>query len=253
MGRDTDPRTTGDAGGPAAPLTGIFDLSDVPQTEVRFDRFLDEVCASLGFDYAAYAGINPIDRSVHGYVNYPSSWQRHYHESGLHRVDPTLQMARRSIAPVDWRRLREHDNFRTVFAHAQDFGIGDLGVTIPVRGPYGDVGMLSVTRKGSVREWEGLIRSAIGELQSAAVHLHDAAMRSDALSGILRRPMLSRREVEILQWVAAGKSQQDVADILGIAQRTVEVHLASARDKLGALNTPQAAARAVSLGLIYPL
>ena len=64
--------------------------------------------------------------------------------------------------------------------------------------------------------------------------------------------MLSSREIEILQWVAAGKSQQDVADILGIAQRTVEVHLASGRDKLAALNTPQAVARAVGLGLIHP-
>lgn len=238
---------------PAEPLTGIFDLSHVSQTEVQFDRFLDEVCSRLGFDYAAYAGINPLDRSVHGYVNYPATWQKHYHEAGLHRVDPTLQMARRSIAPVDWRRLRRHDNFRTVFSNAHDFGIGDLGLTIPVRGPYGDVGMLSVTRKVAIAEWDDLVRRAIGDLQSAAVRLHDAAMGSDALAGILRRPMLSSREVEILQWVSAGKSQQDVSDILGIAQRTVEVHLASARDKLGALNTPQAAARAVSLGLIYPI
>lgn len=112
--------------------------------------------------------------------------------------------------------------------------------------------MLSVTRNCSVREWDGRLRQSMGELQSAAVHLHDAAMQSDALSHILRRPMLSSRETEILQWIAAGKSQLDVAAILGIAQRTVEVHLSSARDKLGALNTPQAVARAVALGLIYP-
>jgi RNA polymerase sigma factor (sigma-70 family) len=77
-------------------------------------------------------------------------------------------------------------------------------------------------------------------------------MRSDTLSQILRRPQLSSRETEILQWIAAGKSQQDVADILGISQRTVEVHLSSGREKLGALNTPQAVARAVALGIIYP-
>ncbi len=238
--------------GPSTPLAGIVDLATVPQQEVRFGDFLDHVCDRLGFDYAAYAGINPVDRSVHGYVNYPNAWKKHYHDTGLHRLDPTLLIASRSIAPVDWRHARNHANFRNVFSDAHDFGIGDLGVTIPIRGPYGDVGMLSVTRDCDVREWEGLMRQAMGELQSVAVHLHDAAMGSDALSRILRRPMLSSRETEILQWVAAGKSQQDVADILGIAQRTVEVHLASGRDKLGALNTPQAVARAVSLGLIYP-
>lgn len=239
-------------GGPSPPLTGLFDLATVPQAEVRFGDFLDHLCASLGFDYAAYIGINPVDRSVHVYVNYPEAWKTHYEKAGLHRLDPTLLMASRSIAPLDWRRVRDHANFRSVFDDARSFGIGELGVTIPVRGPYGDVGMISVTRDCDVREWEGLVRRAMSELQSVAVHLHDAAMRSDALGRILRRPMLSSRETEILQWVAAGKSQQDVADILGIAQRTVEVHLASGRDKLGALNTPQAVARAVSLGLIYP-
>lgn len=244
------PRAKKEAPGP--PSRNIVDLSVAPQTKVRFGEFLDQVCGRLGFDYAAYAGTNPVDGSVHVYVNYPEPWKNHYRDFGLHRLDPTLLMASRSIAPVDWQRVRGHANFPRVFRDAHDFGIGDLGVTIPVRGPYGDVGMLSVTRNCSQREWDGLIGHAMGELQSSAVHLHDAAMRSDALSPILRRPMLSTREAEILQWVAAGKSQQDVADILGIAQRTVEVHLASGRDKLGALNTPQAVARAVALGLIYP-
>lgn len=237
---------------PSPPLTGIFDLATVPQAEVRFGDFLDQICERLGFDYAAYAGTNPIDGSVHVYVNYPDAWKSHYRDLGFHRLDPTLLMASRSIAPVDWRRVQDHANFRSVFYDAHDFGIGKLGITIPTRGPYGDVGMLSVTRDCNVDEWERLMRRAIGELHSAAVHLHDAAMHSDALAHILRRPMLSRREIEILQWVAAGKSQQDVADILGIVQRTVEVHLASGRDKLGAVNTPQAVARAVALGLIYP-
>jgi DNA-binding CsgD family transcriptional regulator len=69
----------------------------------------------------------------------------------------------------------------------------------------------------------------------------------------LRFPALSTREKEILQWIAAGKSQQDVADILSISQRTVEVHLRSGREKLYALTTPQAVGRAIAMGLIYPL
>ncbi|PKP61675.1 MAG: LuxR family transcriptional regulator, partial [Alphaproteobacteria bacterium HGW-Alphaproteobacteria-8] len=48
------------------------------------------------------------------------------------------------------------------------------------------------------------------------------------------------------------KSQQDIADILAISHRTVEVHLRSARHKLYALTTAQAVGRAISLGLIYP-
>lgn len=234
------------------PRAGIFDLAAEPEAGARFGGFLAGVCDRLGFDYAAYAGTNLIDGSVHAYVNYPEGWKEHYRDAGFHRIDPTLSMASRSIAPVDWQRVRGHSDFRRVFWDAHDFGIGELGLTIPVRGPYGDVGMFSATRNCGPREWEALVPRTVGELQSVAVHLHDAAMRSDALSHVLRRPMLSKREAEILQWVAAGKAQQDVADILGVARRTIEVHLASARDKLGALNTPQAVARAVVLGLIHP-
>ncbi len=238
--------------GPTGPVPDIFDLAMIPQAELRFGEFLDHVCRKLGFDYAAYAGTNPIDGSVHVYTNYPESWKAHYRDNGFHRLDPTLLTASRSIAPVDWRRVQSHVNFRRVFRDAHDFGIGELGLTVPVRGPYGDVGMLSVTRDCSIPEWDSLVRESVGELQSVSVHIHDVAMRSDTLSQILRRPQLSSRETEILQWIAAGKSQQDVADILGISQRTVEVHLSSGREKLGAVNTPQAVARAVALGIIYP-
>lgn len=102
-------------------------------------------------------------------------------------------------------------------------------------------------------EWNRLIPTIISDLQSIAVNLHDGAMRSHTLTRSLRAPNLSQREVEILQWIAAGKSQQDVGDILGISHRTVEVHLRSGRDKLYALTTPQAVARAIAMGLIYPL
>ncbi len=112
--------------------------------------------------------------------------------------------------------------------------------------------MFSVTRDCSDREWAMLKPTIMRDLQIAAVHLHDSVMQSDQLIRALRFPALSGREREILQWVAAGKSQIDVADILMISHRTVEVHLRSAREKLRALTTAQAVGRAVSLGLIQP-
>jgi len=77
-------------------------------------------------------------------------------------------------------------------------------------------------------------------------------MKSGMLPNYLANPSLSTREKEILQWVAAGKSQQDIGDILSISHRTVEVHLRSGREKLNALTTAQAVGRSISLGLIYP-
>ncbi len=231
----------------------VIDLSKLPFPENNLRSFLDTVCEENELDYAAYAGVNPIAQTVHGFVNYPDEWQTRYVDQGFQHSDPTLMTASRSIAPVDWQRLRKEESFRTVFHAAHDFGISEQGLTIPVRGPYGDVGLFSVTRNCSDHEWKLLKPKILGELQNSAVHLHDRVVQSHALTQKLTHPALSGREIEILQWIAAGKTQHDVGDILSISNRTVEVHLRSSRTKLGALTTSQAVGRAIGLGLIYPI
>ncbi|MBC7132618.1 MAG: LuxR family transcriptional regulator [Roseovarius sp.] len=217
-----------------------------------FRQFLDDLRDRFELDHVAYAGINPISGTSHGHMTYGEDWAEHYLKSKFYEIDPTLLKARHSIAPVHWSRLERGAEFQTVFRAAREFGISDRGLTVPIHGPFGDVGSLSINRDCSVREWELLVSGIIGDLQVAAVHMHDMVIRTDPLTRSLNAPSLSTREIEILQWTAAGKSQQDIGDILSISHRTVEVHLRSARQKLNALTTPQAIGRAINLGLIYP-
>ncbi|WP_417727329.1 autoinducer binding domain-containing protein [Roseovarius sp.] len=230
----------------------LIDLSTIPDADDRFVRFLDGVCQTLEFDHASYATFNPISGAVQGFANYSTDWVTHYMTGGLHRIDPTIHVSRKAIAPVDWDRLERTPHFKTVFAKASDFRMSERGLTIPVRGPYGDIGIFSVTRNCGDSQWLALRKHVIGNLQMAAVHMHDNVMSSNLAMSALRLPSLSQREREILQWVAEGKSQQDIGDILAISHRTVEVHLRSVRSKLGALTTPQAIGRAVGLGIVKP-
>lgn len=230
----------------------LISLHDIPESEDRYTKFLRDVCEKFEFDDAAYAGINPVGGTMHAVVTYSDAWQAHYQQHKLHTIDPTLHAAMRSVAPVDWSRLSKDKNFRTVFDAARDFGIGERGMTIPIRGPFGEFGMLSVTRDCSEEDWIALRRRTLTNLQPIASHIHDHIMSSEPLSRYLHHPSLSKRELEVLQWAAAGKSQQDIADILTISNRTVEVHLRSAREKLFALTTPQAVGRAIGMKLIFP-
>lgn len=230
----------------------LIDLSTVPGNTENFEGFIDQMCRKLGVEYGSYATMNPATGTVQGYATYKTEWKRHYIDAKLHHVDPTIHKSILSIAPVDWSRFERNSNFDAVFRSAHDFGIASEGITVPIRGPFGDRGLLSVTAKMPSCDWRQLARSIVGELQLAAVHLHDAVIRSGLILPPLASPSLSIREREVLQWVAAGKSQQDVGDILSISNRTVEVHLRSAREKLGALTTAQAVGRAIGLGLIYP-
>ena len=84
------------------------------------------------------------------------------------------------------------------------------------------------------------------------MHVHDNVMQTFLPTHPALRPKLSKREIEILQWIAVGKTQRDVGAILAISDRTVEVHLRSARAKLAALTTAQAVARGIKARLIDP-
>ena len=53
-------------------------------------------------------------------------------------------------------------------------------------------------------------------------------------------PALSRREIECLRWLAAGKTLQEAAMILDISERTLRFHIANARKRLGVATTMQA-------------
>ncbi|GEO85610.1 MULTISPECIES: response regulator transcription factor [Alphaproteobacteria] len=55
---------------------------------------------------------------------------------------------------------------------------------------------------------------------------------------------LTQREAEVLLWIAKGKANRDIADILGLSARTVNKHLEQIYVKLGVENRASAAVKA---------
>ena len=64
--------------------------------------------------------------------------------------------------------------------------------------------------------------------------------------------MLNEREIETLTWVARGKTSAQIADMLGLAKRTIDFHIDNARLKLGATTRTQAVVKAATDQLIKP-
>jgi LuxR family maltose regulon positive regulatory protein len=61
---------------------------------------------------------------------------------------------------------------------------------------------------------------------------------------------LTDRELEVLELLAAGSSNQQIADRLFVALVTVKKHVSNLLTKLGAANRTEAVARARGLGLL---
>jgi DNA-binding CsgD family transcriptional regulator len=62
----------------------------------------------------------------------------------------------------------------------------------------------------------------------------------------IRELGLTGRESEVLSWLSKGKSNRDIAQILGLSPRTVDKHLEQIYAKLGVENRTAAAAIAVN-------
>ena len=67
-----------------------------------------------------------------------------------------------------------------------------------------------------------------------------------------RQVQLNKREIEILTWVARGKTSHEIARKLRMSKRTVDFHIDNARVKLGAQTRAAAAIKAAIGGLIEP-
>jgi DNA-binding CsgD family transcriptional regulator len=70
--------------------------------------------------------------------------------------------------------------------------------------------------------------------------------------GILREALgVTVREADVLVWIARGKSNRDISEILNISARTVNKHLEQVFTKLGVENRAAAAAIATRIVAAY--
>jgi DNA-binding NarL/FixJ family response regulator len=97
------------------------------------------------------------------------------------------------------------------------------------------------------------VEQHLGDLYSFGMHFQPVFMRSVIERGLpsrLRGARLTRREIEVLNYVASGLTTHDIAPKMSITPRTVRFHVDSACTKMGALNREEAIALAVKGGLI---
>jgi LuxR family quorum sensing-dependent transcriptional regulator len=210
-------------------------------------RTFQAYISQFGFTHFLIGRITPDtekqDRGEMWAQSWPNDWYQIWTKR-YYRLDPLVERARSSRAPFRWTDLRDEFVSRGlhVFEDAKEFGISDgLSASYSLGG--GAIAGITIgTPKFDLDPGANasvLLALAYCELKLA--HLaHQAGKPSP----------LSDRERECLCWVAAGKTDWEISEILGISQQTVHKHVSNALKKLNASTRAHAIAMALQSRLI---
>lgn len=215
----------------------------------RLARFSE----SYGFS-RVYLGqlVNPLNVPLKD-ILYLSNWPEELKAMRRRRLailhDPIALCAIRSKRPFSWAEAYAHASRigRMVVDMVHDYGITD-GMMFPMHALESIPGGVSL---GGDRMPE-MSRTHIAELeivcQTAYYHLEE-------LLGPFpyqKLAELTPREAECVQFAAAGKSNWEIAHILGIREDSVKKTLQRACRKLDAVNRAHLVSSAIARGQIFP-
>ena len=211
----------------------------------------------MGFDRIVYSLLTDHfslqKKAGHGVAyNYPEDWMKYYAEKGYENEDPVPKQAFKSSRPFSWAELVNKTKLtateRKVMNEAEEAGLKD-GIGIPLYGVHSEVaGIGLASSAGGV----DINKNMLCKLRAIASQFHMIYSEFMAIETPIDNVRLTPREREVLLWVAEGKSDPVIAEIIGISVPTVRFHLNNIYQKLQANERTFAVVKALHLGLISP-
>ena len=178
----------------------------------------------------------------------PPEWMRRYLERDFDLIDPvsTAATTRNEVGTLGelLKQLTVNDVGRLFVEEATRMGVTD-GLAIPTSGLRHARGFFGVDNVAA----EDLAKVDRSLMCAVAQHAHLRIDRIEEEHGV-GIDGLSPREAEILNWVAAGKSNPETAMILGISEATVGTHLKRLFTKLGVHDRVSAVLAGFKLGML---
>lgn len=158
---------------------------------------------------------------------YPEPWQRRYSDSGYLDIDPTAIHGRRSQTAIVWSDAVFQDAGQ-MWSEARSFDL-KVGIAQSTFGGNGSVSMLTLSRSGTPFTPTELSKNG-PYIRWLADLAHGALSGTFLLGTDQDTPSLGLtvREIEILKWMADGKTSNDTAGILNLSVATVNFHMKNA-------------------------
>lgn len=232
-------------------LAHFRDIVAAPDIECLREAVL---AAARAFGFAAVFYLSPVTRdgSVGRLLTnqgFPAAWERQYRRH-FRRIDPLPEYAMDRLHVFRWGSVLnaialtpEQERYRE-FLH--EVGMAD-GLAVAVWGPGGRCGYIAFGMAFRERAFAAPTYIGVGVTAQLSFNRYCSLLENGA-AGEMR---LSPREIEILHWAARGKSNPDIAAILGIARGTVDTYMRRVFQKFGTNDRTVACIRAHELGFIH--
>ncbi|MGH8779803.1 autoinducer binding domain-containing protein [Paraburkholderia sp.] len=208
----------------------------------------------LGFDSMLYGGRFAIDsdRNIEQRVesNYHPRWRATYDHENYIALDPVVAHAMRSLVPLVWSdAVGGSPQQQGFWEEAASYGL-KAGVSFSVQTREGDFGILSLALDKKGRDAQGQIAANLMWGPLIITMAHEAMRRIVKGAHPQLRPRLTRREAEVLGWLAAGKSTLEISVLLSISEHGVVYHVRSLLKKFATRTRGQTVIKAMSLGML---
>lgn len=212
---------------------------------------LKDVCHIVGARY--YAVAQHIDAREHGASgfrihNYPERWAHWFDTERLGRLDPIHRASQKSLVGFRWSRVPDLISLsprdRKILDAARGYGLGS-GFTVPANVPGELLGSCSFVAAND----DDLDEAVLPFAQLAGQFAFEAARR---MTGPRPGPVaaLTDRQIECILWVGRGKTDWEIAGILGVSPNTVIEHLRNARQRYAATTRAMLPVRALYDGAL---
>lgn len=226
-------------------------VSEIAQLTTQFDviRFMRRVTEAYGFRAFMVMNLPPVTSRELSQNSIITSWSAElmalFDGQGMMQTSPMLKWLRGSTLPysIDLGHSAYEYLGPVVLEAFRKSGLG-RGLAFPVHDANGVRGAVLFTGDA-----DAAAEQQVMELCYISIHVYDrlAKIRNlDVKSG----GSLSDREIDCLNWTAAGKTSAEIAEILGLSEHTVNHYLNRAARKLDTVNRTQAVAKALRTGVI---
>ena len=198
----------------------------------------------------AWAGVGPHRKYRFFFVDWPADWQAFYESNGYVHHDLLPVEARRRVAgfwyydAISQRELTEKQ--QELHDAATAYGWRDA-FAVPIHGPGSMQGLVTL----ATREALACTAADCAVLEAMARAVWERCRSADGYGTFdPARSQLSPREIECLQWAASGKSDADIAVLVGIKPATAHFHIEQAKKRLGVKTRVEAVAVGMLHGVI---